>query len=130
MAAGRRLIISQGGTPIAGVKEKSISYNGEPLDITDDQSGGWRILDPDVGKLSIDLSVSGYVVSGNNALRSAIKSGTPQLLLQDITITDEVGGTVECDFFLTSLEESGPEGDSLGFSVSMLSSGQPVFGTP
>lgn len=125
MPAARRLEIRQGGTVIAGVVQKSISINGEPIDITDDQSGGWRTLDADVGRRSVDISIEG--VATGNTLRAALLAGTPSLLLTNISVVYPNGDTITGNFFLNSLEESGPENDKLGFSASLQSSGEPQF---
>ena len=129
MPVARRLVIAQGGTPIAGVNQKSISINGEPIDITDDQSSGWRTFDSDVGRRSVDLSIEGYAVETSSALRDALLSGTPTLLLTNISITYPNGDAITGDFFLSSLEESGPENEALSFSAEMQSSG-PITFTP
>jgi len=125
MAAARKLVISQGGTPIAGVVQKSLSMNGEPIDITDDQSAGWRVMDSDVARRSVDLSIEG--VATGNTFRALMLATNPVLLLTDITVTWPNGDTLTGDFFFNSLEESGPENDKLGFSATMQSSGAMVF---
>lgn len=127
MPVARRLTISQGGSPIAGVSQKSVSINGEPIDITDDQSAGWQTFDSDVGRRSIELSIEGSVVASSSALRDALLAATPSLLLTDITITYPNGDAIAGNFFLSSLEDSGPENEKLGFSATLQSSGTMTF---
>ena len=41
---GRKIIFTWGGQQIDGVREKSAALNGEPIDVTADESDGWREL--------------------------------------------------------------------------------------
>ena len=125
MAAARELKIRQAGTVIAGVVQKSISIAGEPLDITDDQSGGWRVLDSAVGRRSVDISIEGVATA--NGLIGRMLGSTPTLLLTDVDVVWPNGDAMSGDVFLSSLETSGPENDKLGFSATMLSSGEMTF---
>ena len=127
MPAARRLLIKKNGTVIAGVRQKSISIAGEPIDITDDQSSGWRTLDSDVGRRSVDISIEGFVTEADSTLRDALLAASPSLLLTDITVTFPNGDSLAGDFFLSSLEESGPENEANGFSAELQSSGTMNF---
>lgn len=127
MPAARNLVIKKGGTAIAGVRQKSVSIAGEPIDITDDQAGGWRTLDSEVGRRSIDVSIEGFVTTADSTLRDALLAGSPTLLLTDVTVTFPNGDAISGNFFLSSLEESGPENEANGFSAELLSSGAMTF---
>ena len=130
MPAGRRLLIKQGGTAIAGCTQTSITITGEPIDTTDKQSGGWRTLDDDVGLRSVDISLSGYSVGGPNVFRTALTAATATLKLTDITVEYDDGETLSGDFWLGSVEESGNEGsEAMQYSAELQSSG-PITRTP
>lgn len=125
MSAARKLKIMDGVSVMAGVQQKSLTMNGEPIDITDDEDGGWRTLDSDVSLRSVDISVEG--VTKDTVLRAAILAASPSLLLTDISVVFPNGDTVTGDFFLTNVEEGGPHGDALKFSASFQSSGEMLY---
>jgi hypothetical protein len=80
---------------VAGIREKSVTLSGEAVDITNDDSDGWRqLLDaPQVN--SVELSCSGVAI--NDVLRAdwfsgaAIGSGTR---MQPATFEYSDGGTI------------------------------------
>ena len=127
MPSARRLKIIKDGSVIAGVIQKSISIAGEPLDITDDASNAWRTFDEDVGRRSIDISIEGVASTHDNSLRTAILAQTPNLLFKDLIVEYPNGDRFQGDFWMSSLEESGPENDKLGFSATLQSSGVMTF---
>ena len=118
---GRNFKINRGSTVIAGVRSKGAAFNGEPVDVTSDDDAGFRTLLNDVGVESIDLSVEG--VTKDNDLRSAALSGT-SLMLTDVNLEWPNGDTLSGNFFLSSLEETGPTQDAVTFSATLQSSGE------
>ena len=118
---GRNFKIKRGSTVIAGVRSKGAAFNGEPVDVTSDDDAGFRTLLNDVGVESIDLSVEG--VTKDNDLRSAALSGT-SLMLTDVNLEWPNGDTLSGNFFLSSLEETGPTQDAVTFSATLQSSGE------
>ena len=125
MPAGRRLEIKQGGTAIARCQETSISISGAGIEITDNQSSGWRTYDDDVGARSVDISISGVATLAASPLRVALLAASPTLLLTDITVEYPDGEVLSGNFWLESLEESGSAtgNDPIKFSAEMKSSG-------
>lgn len=117
---GRELLVKRGSTVIAGVRTKTITFNGEPVDVTSDDDSGFRTLLATAGQKSIDMSVEG--VTKDNELRSAALSGT-SLLLTDVNIEWPNGDTLTGDFFLNSVEETGTYNDAITFTSSFQSSG-------
>lgn len=122
MAAGRKLVIRRGGTQIAAIRSKTISINGEAIDITSGDDQGFRLLDADVGERSIDISFDG--VTKDAALRDIMLSTSGSLLLDNVDVLFPNGDSLACDFFFSSLEETGSYKDAVTFSGSMQSSGQ------
>lgn len=118
---GREFLIKRGSVVIAGVRSKSVSINGEAVDITSDDDGGYRTLLSTVGTKSMDLSVEG--VSKDADLRDAMLSGST-LLLTDVNLEYPNGDTVSGNFFLTSFEESAPYNEATTFTASLQSSGE------
>lgn len=118
---GRNLKIKRGTAVIAGVRQKTITANGEPVDITSDDDSGYRTLLDVAGTQSLDISVEG--VTKDNDLRAVIMAGGT-LMLNDINIEYPNGDTISGDFFLNSVEETGAHNDAVTFSASLQSSGQ------
>ena len=117
---GRNLKIKRADAVIAGVRSKTVAINGEPVDITSDDSDGWRELLSDPSVMSVDLSVEGVTKDGE--LRAAIMAGT-DLLLSDITVEYPNGDEMSGDFYLASVEETGAYNDAVTFTASLQSSG-------
>lgn len=123
-SAGRELLIKKGVSVIAGVRTKTVTINGEPIDITSDDDSGFRTLLGDAGTRSIDLSVEGVT---KDAVLRAIVAGSSSQLLTDISVEYPNGDTIEGDFYLVNIEESGEYQDALTFSASLQSSGPFVY---
>lgn len=118
---GREFVIKKGATAIAGVRTKSLSFNGEPIDVTTDDDNGFRTLLATAGQKSVDMSVEG--LTKDATIREAALSGT-SLLLTDITVDYPNGDKLAGNFFLNSVEESGTYNDAITFTASLQSSGE------
>lgn len=117
---GRNLQILQGVVVLAAVRNKSISYSGEPIDITTDDDSGFRTLLGETGQESIDMSVDGIAI--DKVLRDvSLVSGSK--LLTDINIIWPDGSTLSGDFYMPTYEESGTYKDAVTFTASFQSSG-------
>lgn len=117
---GRNLKINKNSTVLAGIRAKTLTANGEPVDITTDDENGYRTLLAEEGQRAIDMSFEG--VTKDDVLRKAMLTGG-SLLLTDIDIAYPNGDTITGDFFFNSLEETGNYNDSVTFSGTMQSSG-------
>ncbi len=123
---GRDLIINKDGSPIAAVTSKTVTVNGEPVDVTNDDSDAWRELLNNAGTRSIDISFEGY--TDDDTLRAiALNPAEGSLFLSDVTIDYPDGGELACDFFFSSLEETGEHDGAVEFSGEMQSSGKPTY---
>lgn len=115
----RLLVIKKAGTAIAGVQEKGIAINAEPIDITSDDDGGYRtILSGAAGQQSIDVTVSG--VQTIPTFRAAALAG---VMLTDITVTYPDGKVISGDFWVNNYTENGGTKDAVKFSATLSSSG-------
>lgn len=119
-AKGRSLLVKRGTVVIAGIRTKTISYGGEPIDVTTDDDSGFRTLLTDAAQMQIDLSVEG--ITKDDELRAVVMAGG-SMMLTDITIEYPDGATLTGDFFLASVEESGAYNDAITFTGSLQSSG-------
>jgi len=118
---GRDFLIKKASTVLASVRAKTVTINGEPIDITTDNSAGYRTLLGEAATRSIDMSVEG--LTDDDTLRAIILGAGGSLLLTDVTVDYPDGASLGGDFFLNSMEESGQHTDAVGFSASLQSSG-------
>ena len=125
-AAGRELVIRKDGTAIAAVREKSVTWNGTPIDVTnDDDNAATTYLADEFATTTLEISVSGLadsdilpdIVFGVGATVNSSKH------LDDITILlpngDAVGGT----FILTNYAKTGTYNDAVTFTATLVRSG-------
>ena len=125
--ASREFILSRNGTPIAGVRTKSITIGNETIDFTDDDSDGNQELSDLVGRREVTISVGG--VYNDDGLMSLALAENIQ---DDFTLTDTVNNeAISGTFNITSYarEGGGPESE-LEFSAEMASSGVITQGVP
>lgn len=124
--AGRTIELTWSGAAIPGVREKSVALNGEPIDITSDDSLGWReLLSTDPAENQVNISVSGVTKSfamkqtwfSNNRMRTA-------------TITYPDGSVLSGEFYMVSYTDTGPYNDAITFEAELQSSGPVAFGSP
>ena len=122
---GRSLTVKKGGTTIAGVQTKSISYAGEPIDITGDDDAGYRTLLGNPGLETLDISCEG--VTKDTVLRglSLNSGGTTQAT--DWSLLFPNGDTITGNFNISSYEENGVHNDAIKFTMSLVSSGAWVY---
>jgi predicted secreted protein len=135
---GRTIPVGWGaGSPqpiVAGVREKTVTLNGAPVDITNDDSEGWQqLLDaPQIN--SMEISCSGVAV--DDALRAdwvagaAIGSGRR---MQPASFIYPDGGIITGTFYLSEYSETGNHDGDVSFEATFLSSGPvtyPPAGSP
>lgn len=120
--SGRDLTLTWNGAAIAGCREKSITINGEPIDVTSDDDSGWRNVLESPAQKQVDLSISGVTKShvlktdwsGDNRTRAVV-----------ITYPD--GSTISGNFFLSDYSESGAYNDAVTFDATLMSDGTVTF---
>ena len=124
--AGRRIALTWGGQPIPGVREKAVALNGEPIDITSDDSLGWReLLSDDPAENQVTISISG--VTKSFALR---QDWFQNSRMQVATITYPDGSTITGNFYLATYTDTGPYNDATTFEAELQSSGVIAASSP
>lgn len=124
---GRSLLLQRstdGGTTyttIAGIRTKSFTVGNEPVDVTTDDSNGYRTLLAEPGNRTLDISGSGF--TQNNTLRSLSLAATDSVVLEDCQLLFPNGDTLECEFFMNSYSETGEYNGATNFEISLQSSG-------
>ncbi|RMG71932.1 MAG: hypothetical protein D6711_14235 [Chloroflexi bacterium] len=109
-------------TAIAGCQTKSVSWAGEPIDITSDDDSGYRTLLDGAGTESLDISFDGVTKDTTMRTRGFNSGGTTQY--SDFKIVFPNGDSITGTFNLTSYEENGTHNDAVKFSATLQSSGQ------
>lgn len=106
-------------------REKSLTVNGEPANITDDGDSGWQTLLSEDAEKSVQIELSGiYKVA---TLRESKINGTVQAA-GTLTYTDE-GKTITGTFSLGNYSEGQPYNEAITYTATFMSSGAVTAGT-
>ena len=119
---GRAFTVLLDDLPFAGINNKTATLNKEAVDVTNDDSDGWRVLLPDPGVRSVDQSIEGVATSENyEVLYNAWFNGE----LLDVTIVNANGSTMTAEhgFFFGNLEFGGETAGYVSFTAQLQSSG-------
>lgn len=120
------LKIGDGATPpvyatVAGLRTTQMSVNGEIVNITSKDSGGWRELLSGAGTRSVSVSGNG-IFTGSDAevrIRDNALSGS----LDDYELSFESGERMRGRFLVTRLDYSGDYNGERSYTLSLESSG-------
>jgi TP901-1 family phage major tail protein len=111
---------------VAEINDATFTINGEIVDISSFDSGGWRERLLNLRDASI--SISGFYVSddttGQNVLRTAILT---QALVEDVKVLADVNVATSgfiCDAFVETFEINAAVEGAVTVSISLQSSGQ------
>ena len=123
------LKIGDGGTPpafatVAGLRTTQMSVNGEAVNVTTKDSGGWRDLLSGAGVRSVSVSAAG-IFTGSDAevrLRGAALSG----VLDDYELSFESGERMRGRFLVTRLDYAGDYNGERNYTLNLESSGAVV----
>lgn len=106
-------------------REKSLTINGEPANITDDGDSGWQTLLSEDAEKSVQIELSGiYKVP---TLRESKINGTVQAA-GTLTYTGE-GKTITGTFSLAGYSEGQPYNEAITYTATFMSSGAVTAGT-
>lgn len=120
---GRKIVLTWDGAAIDGVREKGIALNGEPVDVTDDNSDGWREVLAEAGEHQVNVSLSG--VTKSDVLKEAWFDVEDRI--KAVTITYPDGGVLALNAFLGTFSETGPYNDAVTFEAELVSTGAVTF---
>ena len=125
--AGRDLLIKKGGTTIAGARVSGMSFNGTPIDISDNQDGAAiTYLANEFSETTLEFTLAG--LEDGQVLRDlflgAADSGRhPSDLTLVFPNTDEISG----NFILSSYTETGEYRDAVTFDATMIRNGAHTY---
>lgn len=127
-AVGRSIKFFWGDTiplpEIPGVREKGLELNGEPIDVTADDSNGWRELLAVPAENQANISLSG--VTKDHRLKTDWFAGTRTRLA---TLRYSDGTEISGSFYLATYNETAVYNDAAAFEATLQSTG-PVTLTP
>lgn len=106
---------------VAGLRTTQLSVNGEAVNVTTKDSGGWRELLSGAGVRSVSVSAAG-IFTGSAAevrLRSAALAGT----IDDFELSFESGERMRGRFLVTRLDYAGDYNGERQYTLNLESSG-------
>jgi TP901-1 family phage major tail protein len=120
------LKVGDGGAPpvfatVAGMRTTQLSVNGEAVNVTSKDSGGWRELLSGAGVRSV--SVSGSGIFTGSAAETRIKSNAMAGLVDDYELSFESGERLRGKFLLTRLDYAGDHNGERTYALNLESSG-------
>jgi TP901-1 family phage major tail protein len=109
---------------VAGMRTTQMSINGEAVNITSKESGGWRELLSGAGVRSVSVSASGIFLGSPQELR--VKANALAGLTDDYELSFESGERLRGRFLVTRLDYSGDYNGERNYALSLESSGPVV----
>ena len=106
---------------VAGMRTTQMSVNGEAVNVTSKDSGGWRELLSGAGVRSVSVSASGIFTGSAAELR--VKGHALAGTLDDYELSFESGERLRGRFLVTRLDYSGDYNGERNYALSLESSG-------
>src|SRR5215210_720749 len=123
------LKVGNGGEPpvfatVAGMRTTQMSVNGEAVNVTSKDSGGWRELLSGAGVRSISVAASGIFTGSAAEIR--LKTNALAGQIDDYELSFESGERLRGRFLVTRLDYSGDYNGERNYALSLESSGAVV----
>ncbi|HEX8239999.1 MAG TPA: phage tail protein [Allosphingosinicella sp.] len=109
---------------VAGMRTTQMSVNGEAVNVTSKDSGGWRELLSGAGVRSVSVAASGIFTGSAAEIR--IKSNALAGQIDDYELSFESGERLRGRFLVTRLDYSGDYNGERNYALSLESSGAVV----
>ena len=107
---------------VAGMRTTQMSVNGEAVNVTSKDSGGWRELLSGAGVRSVSVAASGIFTG--SAAESRLKGNAVAGLLDDYELSFESGERMRGRFLVTRLDYAGDYNGERTYSLNLESSGE------
>lgn len=122
-ASGRLFLIKKNTVTIGGLRSKSITVSGEPIDVQDQSDGGFATFLPGIlNNQRLEFTGDGY--EEDQVMRDLGFGAASGKFLSDITIEFPNGSnTISGDCVLTSYSETGELADGQTFNFSIVFDG-------
>lgn len=123
------LKVGDGGDPpvystVAGMRTTQLSINGEPVVVTNKDSGGWRELLTSAGVRSV--SVSGAGIFTGSIAETRLKNNALAGSLDDYELSFESGERMQGSFLIARLDYAGDFNGERNYTLALESSGEVV----
>ena len=106
---------------LAGMRTTQLSVNGEAVNVTSKDSGGWRELLSGAGVRSVSVAASGIFTG--SAAEARLRGNAIAGLLDDYELSFESGERMQGRFLVTRLDYAGDYNGERTYSLSLESSG-------
>jgi TP901-1 family phage major tail protein len=106
---------------VAGMRTTQMSVNGEAVNVTSKDSGGWRELLTGAGVRSVSVGASGIFTGSAAELR--VKSNALAGLTDDYELSFESGERLRGRFLVTRLDYSGDYNGERNYTLNLESAG-------
>ena len=123
---GHEVTATVGGAALIGTVSKSVSFNGEILDQTDDAASGWQSLAAVHGLKSLEVSMSGPL---KNLELVGLYFGSSQAVEVVWTYPDgaSTNTIITFDAVMSALSTGGDSNTGYTWDATFTSSGEPVY---
>jgi len=121
---GRKVNLTWGGSAVLGIREKGVTINGEPIDVTSDDDNGWRELLAEAGEHSVDISISG--VTKDDVFLTDLFAGNVQ---KEVELTWPNGKVLTGLFHLGTTSQTMPYKEATTFEATLSSTGEVTYTT-
>ena len=119
-SSSRLFKIKVGGTVVASVRQKSVTWNGTPIDVSsDDDAGATTYLADEFADTTLEISVSG-LTDGDVLSDAALATGHAAKHLSNLTVERANGDEISGNFILTNYAETGEYKDAVAFTATLV----------
>jgi TP901-1 family phage major tail protein len=126
---GRNFLLKQGtatgGTTLAGMRTTGLTINNEQKDITNKGSAGWREYLEGAGTQSMSITAEG--VFTNAAVEQTVRGYALANSINAFGLLFPDGDYIDGNWAITSYQRTGAHDDAETYSITLESSGQPVY---
>lgn len=125
--AGRAFVVKKNDVTIASVRQKSVTWNGTPIDTTnDDDDGATSYLADEFATTTLEISVEG--LTDDDVLSDIAFSATSSdKHLSDITLERPNGDEISGTFIMTNYVETGAYQEAVTFTATLVRNGIHTF---
>lgn len=109
---------------VAGLRTTQMSVNGEAVNVTTKDSGGWRELLSGAGVRSVSVSAAGIFTG--SAAETSVRAKALNGAIADYELSFESGERMRGKFLVTRLDYAGDYNGERSYTLSLESSGAVV----
>lgn len=119
---GRAVGFSWNGAAVLGTREKDLTLNGAPINVTSDENSGKQTLLSVSEEDSVEVKLTG--VTKSDVLKTDWFAGTRT---RAVVLTYPNGASIAGNFFMSVFSEKGPYKDAVAFDATLMSTGAVTF---